>query len=339
MTKNNKRKHETFSQMILRRFMCHRIAMVSSAILILLVLASLSAGIISSNILGVTIHDIDLTHRYQQPSLTHLFGTDDLGRDVFVRLLYGGRVSLTVGLLSALTAAVIGTLIGAFAGYYGGWVDTLLMRFTDAMLSLPVLALMIILSAVDLDKAGRAIVSLSDTIYEFSSFIWLFGGWLFSITGSLISAASSGTYASMVKIILIVVFFSWMTVARLVRGEILSLKQREFIEAAKCMGATDMRIIFIHLIPNCMAPIIVSATLSVGGIILYESVLSFLGLGIQPPVPSWGNMLTNAQEYMYEAPYLAFFPGFFILLTVVSFNFLGDGLRDALDPRHITSQK
>lgn len=331
-----KRPPESFFRMVLRRFLYHKLAIISVIILSALIIVSVGADFISTKILNISPDDINLMGRYIPPSKSHLFGTDDLGRDVMVRILYGGRISLTVGLISAITSAILGTFIGALAGYYGGMTDTILMRFTDAMLSLPVLALMIILSAVDFEKTGRLISSVSTSLSEFSALLGILFGWFFTFLGDLFISASSGNYASLIKIVLIVVFFSWMTVARLVRGEILSLKEREFIEAARCMGASDIRIIFLHLVPNCMAPIIVSATLSVGGIILYESVLSFLGLGIQPPTPSWGNMLTNAQEYLYEAPFLAFFPGFFILLTVVSFNFLGDGLRDALDPRHIT---
>ena len=238
-------------------------------------------------------------------------GTDHIGRDMFARLLYGAQVSLSVGLISVLMSAFIGTVIGALAGYFGGALDSFLMRFTDAMLALPTLPLMILLAAIDL---GRVLPFLPQAFLE-------------------------GNYASTIKLIIIVVFFSWMTVARLVRGSTLSLREMEFVVAASALGVKNKKIIFRHIIPNCVAPIIVASTLSVGGVILWESVLSFLGLGIQPPMPSWGNMLTGAQDYLRSAPLLAFFPGFFILVTVVSFNFLGDGLRDAFDPKCVIKTK
>jgi peptide/nickel transport system permease protein len=195
-------------------------------------------------------------------------------------------------------------MVGSIAGYYGKWLDTLLMRFTDAMLSIPVLPFMIILSAVD--------------------FSWM-------------KAYVSQEKISLFKINIVIIFFSWMVVSRLVRGEILKLKEIQYIEAAHALGFSDMRIIIRHLLPNCMAPVIVATTLAIGQNILYESVLSFLGLGIQPPTPSWGNLLTSAQDYFKDAPHLAIIPGLFISATVVAFNFLGDGLRDALDPRYTAS--
>lgn len=291
------------------QFKIHRLAFASWLILLILITFSFSAPLFSKYVSHYEIGSIDLSASFAPISLTHPFGTDELGRDVLTRILYGGRVSLMVGIFSALAATLIGTLIGAIAGYYGRWLDTLLMRFTDTMISLPTLPLMIILAAVDLPK-------------------------LLNLKQLLI-----GIDVSVLNIMLIVVIFSWMGVARLVRGSILSLKERDFVIAAQALGVSEARIIFLYLIPNCMAPIIVSATLSVGSNILYESVLSFLGLGIQPPTSSWGNMLNNAQDYLHKAPALAIFPGFFILLTVISINFLGDGLRDALDPHFVHNRK
>jgi peptide/nickel transport system permease protein len=235
----------------------------------------------------------------------HIFGTDELGRDVFIRLIYGTRVSMGVGMMVAIFSAFVGLLIGALAGYYGGWVDTVLMRVTDALLSLPIMPFLIVIAAIDLNK-----------IPAFQS-----------IVGS--------QNESIVKMVVILLLFSWMTIALLVRGSILSLREREFILAAKTLGAKDSTIIFRHMFPNVIAPMLVSVTLGVGNAILFESALSFLGLGIQPPTPSWGNMLFNAQELISEAPFLAFLPGLLILMVVISFNYLGDGLQDAIDPKAI----
>ncbi|MEZ0392200.1 MAG: ABC transporter permease [Pseudobdellovibrionaceae bacterium] len=235
----------------------------------------------------------------------HLLGTDELGRDVLIRLVYGTRVSMGVGVMVALFSGFMGLLIGSLAGFYGGWVDTALMRITDALLSLPIMPFLIVIAAIDLNKVPA----------------------FQSIVGS--------QNESIVKMVVILLLFSWMTIALLVRGSILSLREREFILAAKTLGAKDSTIIFRHMFPNVIAPMLVSVTLGVGNAILFESALSFLGLGIQPPTPSWGNMLFNAQELISEAPFLAFLPGLLILLTVMSFNYLGDGLQDAIDPKAI----
>lgn len=236
---------------------------------------------------------------------THLVGTDELGRDVFIRLIYGTRVSLGVGVMVAISSALLGLLIGSLAGYYGGVVDMILMRVTDALLSLPILPIQIILAAVDLNKVPffKALVGTQNEV--------------------------------IVKLAFILLFFSWMTTALLVRGSILTLREREFILAAKTLGARDRTIIFKHLFPNVVAPLLVSVTLGVGGSIIYESALSFLGLGIQQPTPSWGNMLFNAQDLITEAPFLAIIPGLLILAVTMSFNYLGDGLQDAIDPKAI----
>lgn len=238
----------------------------------------------------------------------HLLGTDELGRDVLIRLIYGTRVSLTVGLMVALAAAFIGLVIGSLAGYYGGPLDAILMRLTDALLSLPLLVVLIVVSAIDLSK-----------VFEGTPL------------GFFIGSESE----SMIKMILILCLFSWMQVSRLIRGSILSLKEQEFILAAKTLGARDPWIIIQHIVPNVIAPLLVAVTLGVGNSILFEAALSFLGLGIQPPTPSWGNMLNNAQEMLQHAPMLAILPGLLILVTVMSFNYIGDGLQDAIDPKAI----
>jgi peptide/nickel transport system permease protein len=235
----------------------------------------------------------------------HLFGTDELGRDVLMRLIYGTRISLGVGVLVALSSALIGLLIGSLAGYYGGVLDSLLMRVTDAMLALPTIPVLIVVAAIDL----RKIPFLSNVLNTDSE--------------------------SILKLAIILCLFSWMPVSRLVRGSILTLREREFILAARTLGASDFTIITRHMFPNVVAPLLVSVTLGVGESILYEAALSFLGLGIQPPTPSWGNMLFNAQELIYQAPFLAILPGLLILFVTISFNYVGDGLQDAIDPKTI----
>jgi peptide/nickel transport system permease protein len=285
----------------LHRFRRHRLAMFSLGVLTLLLVLVMFAGQIEQ-LLGVEANGVDLMNRMAPPNAVHWFGTDELGRDALVRLLYGGRVSLFVGLVAALIAATIGTLVGLAAGYFGGRLDALLMRITDSVLSLPGLPLLIVLAAVDLEKILPSELANSENV-------------------------------GFVRIVVIVSLLGWTTVARLVRGATLSLKERDFVLAAEGSGGGHRRIMFRHILPNLLSPIIVAVTLSVGNVILLESVLSFLGLGIQPPMASWGNMLTNAQETIWEAPMLAIWPGLFIFVTVMCFNFLGDGLQDAFDPR------
>ncbi len=287
-----------------RRFVRHRLAVAGAGVLLALALAALAAPLVEA-LLRVDAETVNLFNRFQPPSADHPLGTDELGRDVLARLLYGGRVSLFVGLTAAIAAAAFGTVVGLLAGYHGGRLDALLMRFTDGVIALPLLPLLIVLAALDLGKLG------------------LPAEWL---------AAED---LSLYRIIVIVALVGWTTVARLVRGSALGLRERPFVEAARAQGAGGLRIMLAHILPNLTSPIIVATTLAAGNVILLESVLSFLGLGIQPPTPSWGNLLTNAQELIWSAPALAFYPGLLILLTVISFNFLGDGLRDALDPRAI----
>ncbi|MCM2354583.1 MAG: ABC transporter permease [Pseudobdellovibrio sp.] len=256
----------------------------------------------------------------------HLFGTDELGRDVLMRLVYGTRVSIGVGILVALASAVIGLIIGSLAGYYGGVIDTILMRLTDSLLSLPTLPVLVVIAAIDLKKVLGGLVEFANS--------W-FGATAGNFTQEIVNSIFSGGKESIYKLVFILCLFSWMTVARLIRGAILSLREREFILASKTLGATDFTIIVRHMFPNVIAPLLVSVTLGVGDSILFEAALSYLGLGIQPPMPSWGNMLFNAQELIYQAPFLAILPGVLIFLVVVSFNFLGDGLQDAIDPKTV----
>ncbi|MEX0922900.1 MAG: ABC transporter permease [Rhodovibrionaceae bacterium] len=297
----------SFSRLLARRFLRNRLAVAAGIFLVLLALAALAAPLAAA-LFGAP-SQIDLLAIGQPPSLAHPLGTDELGRDLLVRLLYGGRVSLAVGLMAALCAAVIGTSLGLLAGYFGGRLDSLLMRFADSVIALPLLPLLIVLAAVDLGELG--------------------------IPASIAQSEDVSLY----RIVFLIALVGWTTVARLVRGATLSLKQREYVRAAEALGASHLRLMAVHILPNAVSPIIVATTLSVGNIILLESVLSFLGLGIQPPIPSWGNMLTGAQEVIWSNPMLAVWPGLFIFLTVIGFNLLGDGLQDALDPRSTISRR
>ena len=245
---------------------------------------------------------LNLLHQFTQ---THYLGTDELGRDVLMRLIYGARVSLSIGLLVACISALIGLLIGVVAGYYNGMLDSFLMRITDSLIALPLIPVLILMAAVDLKQVPGL-------------------GWFIG-----------GENESISKMILVLCLFSWMTVARLVRASTLSVKEKEFVLAAKTLGANDWAIIVFHIIPNILAPLLVAVTLNVGQAVLFEAALSFLGLGVQPPTPTWGNMLFNAQELIYEAPRLAILPGTLIFLLVICFNFVGDGLQDAINPKTI----
>ena len=232
---------------------------------------------------------IDIAHRLQSPSWAYPMGTDDLGRDVLARILYGARISLLVGFVAVGIASFIGVILGALAGYYGRWADGVIMRFVDLMLCFP--------------------------------------------TFFLILAVIAFLEPSIWNIMIIIGLTSWMGVARLVRAEFLSLRERDFVHAAKALGASDTRVIFRHVLPNALSPVLVSATLGVAGAILTESALSFLGIGVQPPTPSWGNMLIAGKQTLGTAWWLSAFPGLAILITVLGYNLLGEGIRDAFDPR------
>ncbi len=290
------------NRLVWRRLIRHRLAEISLVFLVVLLALSLAAPLIAQ-LRGVDPSMTDLYHRLEGPSARNWLGTDDLGRDLFQRLLDGGRVSLLVGLTGAILSAILGAIIGVVAGYRGGRLDSLLMRFTDGVIALPLLPLLVILAAIDPAKIGIPP-----------------------------AVAQSETF-SLYRIVVIVALTGWTTVARLVRAETLSLKARDFTRAAQALGARPWRIMLRHILPNAAGSLVVSTTMSIGTLILFESTLSFLGLGIQPPAASWGNMLTGAQELLQEAPTLAVWPGLLIFLTVIAFNFLGDGLQDALDPR------
>ncbi len=276
-----------WSREVVNKFTKNRLAVAGALILFVILMATLLAPFITP------FHPAEqnLLNRLQSPSWSHPFGTDEYGRDILSRVLYGARVSLLVGFSSVAGALFIGTFIGALAGYYGGWLDNVLMRVVDLFNSFPSIFLLI------------TIVTLLEP--------------------------------NLSNIVAVFILLGWTGTARLVRGEFLKLKEEDFVWAARSIGMSDMRIMFLHMLPNAVAPIIVAATLGVGGVILAESGLSFLGLGIQPPIPSWGNMLQGAQSLsvLVLAPWYPLFPGLMILVTVLAFNFIGDGLRDAFDPK------
>jgi peptide/nickel transport system permease protein len=280
-------------QLTFLRFLHNRAAVGGVIFLILMALAAIFAPILIHE--TATVHPATDTHieiALQGPSFAHILGTDDVGRDEFARLLYGARVSLLIGVVSMLVSMTLGTTIGAVAGYFGGWIDTIFMRITDAFLAVPLYLILFVVSA-------------------------------FFVAGG------SG---SITKIILLLGFFSWANTARIVRGEYLALRERDFVLAAHALGVGNMRVILRHILPNVVGPITVNATLLIGGNIITESTLSFFGFGIQPPDASWGNMLAASQSYFTIDSVLTLAPGIALLLTVLSFNLMGDGLSEALNP-------
>ena len=288
--------------MMARRFVEQRLAVASLGLLAVLVLLALAAPEIGE-LLDLDPDRVDLFSRLAPPSWAHPLGTDELGRDEFLRLLYGGRISLFVGLVAALTSAALGTAIGLAAGYRGGWLDAFLMRVTDGVIALPKLPLLIVLAALDLTKLG--------------------------LPADFVRSESASLY----RIVAIIALVGWTLVARLVRNGALSVREREFVLAAAAQGASSLRIMAVHILPNLVSPIIVATTLSIAGVILLESVLSFLELGVQPPVASWGSLLSGGLELLGSAPWLVVYPGVLIFVTVLACNLMGDGLQAALDPR------
>lgn len=287
---------------IWHRFSKNRLALFAGFVLILFCVASCCASLVEQ-FLKLNADDVNLMDRFLPPSKEHPLGTDALGRDILVRLLYGGQISLTVGLITAALVAVLGTFIGLIAGFYGGKLDAFLMRVTDGVIILPLLPFLIILSSIDLEKLG------------------------------LPKDFAAGENIGVFHIVFVIAIFGWTTVARLVRSQVYVVKEQDYIRAAKALGLKPWHIMRKHIFPNVIAVMIVATTLSVGNIILLESVLSFLGLGIQPPTPSWGNMLTGAQELVWEHPWLTLYPGGMIFVTVMAFNIIGDGLQDAFNPK------
>jgi peptide/nickel transport system permease protein len=276
-------------RIIFDRFIRNKAATVGAIFLLLLVLCCLFVPLIPGH---TSPDEIERAAPFTGPSFQYPFGVDNLGRDTFARSMIGGRISLIVALSSMCISILLGTAIGAFAGYYGGWIDNMLMRITDTILTVPLYLLLFVLSAT----------------------------------------FANGTPAS---VIFLIAIFGWTTAARLVRSEFLSIKEQEFVQAAETIGARNMRLIFYHILPNAAGPIIVNATLLIGSNIILESVLSFFGFGVSIPIASWGSMINQGRDYFDSAPRLIFIPGVLILLTVLSCNLVGDGLRDALDPHMI----
>jgi peptide/nickel transport system permease protein len=267
------------------RFRRHRLGLIGAGVVSLLFIVSLAAPVLSPYDPGY----IDIKSILEPPSYEHPLGTDQLGRDVLSRIIWGGRISLMVGFVAVGIATVVGVFLGAMAGYYAGYVDTIIMRFVDIMLCFPTFFLIL------------AVVALLEP----------------SIWNIMVVIGATG----------------WMGMARLIRAEILSVKERDYVLAARALGASHARIIWRHIIPNAMAPVLVAATLGVAAAILTESALSFLGIGVQPPTPSWGNILTAGKDSIEVAWWLSFYPGMAILITVLGYNLLGEGIRDAIDPR------
>ena len=294
------RRRQRFSpwQEAWRRFRRHRLALASALVLLVIVLSVLLGPLLWR----VPINEIDFAAKLQGPSWTHPLGTDDLGQDVLARVLYGGRISLAVGLAAMFVSIFVGVLIGAIAGMSSGRVDAVLMWLADLFLSLPTLPLLLLI-------------------------IYLFRDSLKSVLG-----VEGGIF---VMIVSVIGFLRWMPAARLVRAQFLSIREKEFVEAARALGASKFRQVVQHILPNALGPVIVAATIDVAAAIIQESTLSFLGLGFPPDIPTWGRLLADAKDYLDIAPHWALFAGAAIFLTVLSINFIGDGLRDALDPRRV----
>ncbi len=311
---------ESQLRVVFRRFRRHRLAMISAILLLFIFGVSLLAPVITTFPRDAV--DVSSTSRPAPPGVVsndgrmHILGIDHLGRDLFTRVLFGARVSLTIAFVVVLLSESFGMLIGAIAGFYGGWVDMVISRIIEFMLTIPTLPILLILSAILLKR---------DVVIPLPGFV-----------NKLLSAlmlAPEREAQKVVVLVLILVVFGWLGSARLMRGMALTLSKQDFIEALRAAGASDARIIFRHIIPNGLAPILVNASLALGGVIITESALSFLGLGVQDPTPTWGNMLDFARQYMFKHPWLPLVPGIPLVIVSMGFNFIGDGLRDALDPR------
>jgi len=310
---------ESLWRVVLRRFSRHRLAMISCAAIVVIFVLSLFARQIAPfkpDQLAVGHYFLPPGAVEEKTGLTHYVGTDNIGRDYFSRLVYAGRISLTVAVVTTAISILIGVTVGAFAGYYGGWLDSVLMRAVEFLATIPILPLLLIISAMLL-RNEEAI-----PIPKF----------MLEVMGTVMLLSPNDARQALL-IILVLAALGWINDARLMRGTILSLREQTFVEAARSLGASDAQIILKHMLPNAMAPIIVNASLNLSGFIVTEAALSFLGFGIQDPIPTWGNMLAATQQFMFDRPWLPLVPGLPIVLCSLAFNYIGDGLRDALDPR------
>ncbi len=310
---------ESPARLVLRRFSRHRLAMLSIfaiAAIFLLSLFARQVTVFQPNALAVGDFLLAPGTVDEASGKVHVLGTDNIGRDTFTRLVYAGRISLTVALTSTLIALVLGMAVGTYAGYYGGWIDSLLMRAVEFLATIPTLPLLLVISAMLLRNEQS--IPIPEPVLAFMGKIMLL---------------TSRDARQAVIIILVLAGLGWLNDARLMRGAILSLRDQTFVEAARSLGAGDRQIIFQHMLPNSLAPIIVNASLNLSGFIVAEASLSFLGFGIQDPIPTWGNMLAATQQFMFNRPWLPLLPGIPIVLCSLAFNYIGDGLRDALDPR------
>ncbi len=312
-------KEESPAQLVFKRFRRHRLAMISLGVIAVIFLLSLFVKNIApfkADDLQVGNYFLPFGAKDLDTGKIHWFGTDHIGRAYFSRLLYAGRISLSVALFSVFISELIGVVVGAYAGYYGGIVDNILMRIVEFLITVPALPLLLIISSMLLQNPN--LVPIPDPV------LWVMGK-------VMLLRPTDARQA--VLIIMVLAGLGWMTAAQLMRGMVLSLREMTFVEASRSMGASDMHIIFRHMIPNAMAPIIVDASLGMAGYVVAEAALSFLGFGIQDPIPTWGNMLAATQQFMFDSPWLPLIPGTPIFLCSLCFNFVGDGLRDALDPR------
>ncbi|OQA46973.1 MAG: Glutathione transport system permease protein GsiD [Chloroflexi bacterium ADurb.Bin325] len=313
-------KQESQLLVVLRRFRRHKLAVISTILILFIFGVSLLAPLLAP--FGRDAIDLTSPVRPAPPGThdmagqIHLLGIDQLGRDLFTRLLYAARVSMSIAILVVLISETFGMLLGAVAGYFGGIVDTIISRVIEFMLTIPTLPILLIISAILLRR---------DVVIPLPGFINRL------LSGLLLAPEREAQ--KVVVLVLILVVFGWLGAARLMRGMALSLSKQDFVEALRAAGASDARIIFRHIIPNGLAPILVDASLALGGVIVTESALSFLGLGVQDPTPTWGNMLSTSQSYMFQHPWLPLVPGIPLVIVSIGFNFIGDGLRDALDPR------
>lgn len=314
-------KEETPATIVFRRFRKHRLAMIAAVVMSLIFLVSLFAG----QIAPFSADEIEVGSYFLEPgdpepiengTRVHYLGTDHIGRDYFSRLLYAARISLTVALTSVLISTLIGMIVGSISGFLGGTVDAVLMRFVEFLITIPTLPLLLIISAIVIGNEDA--IPIPDVVLQ--------------VMGQIMLLTPRDARQA-VLIIMVLAGLGWTGVAQLMRGMVLSLREQTFVEASRSLGSSSSRIIFVHMIPNAMAPIIVAASLGLSGYIIAEASLSFLGLGIQDPVPTWGNMLAATQRFMFDRPYLPLIPGLPIFLCSLAFNYIGDGLRDALDPR------